>query len=75
MQLWHLSQASPSLVWFSQLMVLANILAQVVFPTPLGPQNKKGMRQLLVPDGVLQSGRDMRLPNDRVESLGSVFPG
>jgi hypothetical protein len=33
-------QASPSAVRFSQLIVLASILAQVVFPTPLGPQNK-----------------------------------
>src|SRR4030095_12595381 len=32
--------ASPPAVLFSQLIVLANILAQVVFPTPLGPQNK-----------------------------------
>src|SRR5690348_11490675 len=37
----HLLQASPSAVGFSQLMVLANIRAQVVFPTPRGPQNKK----------------------------------
>jgi hypothetical protein len=34
-------QASPSGVGFSQLMVFARIRAQVVFPTPLGPQNKK----------------------------------
>ena len=40
LQLWHLSQASPSLVEFSQFIVLARILAQVVLPTPLGPQNK-----------------------------------
>ena len=40
-QLGHVLQASPSLVWFSQLMVLANILAQVVLPTPLGPQKRK----------------------------------
>jgi hypothetical protein len=33
-------QASLSVVLFSQLMVFANILAQVVLPTPLGPQNK-----------------------------------
>jgi hypothetical protein len=26
---------------FSQLIVFAKIRAQVVFPTPLGPQNKK----------------------------------
>lgn len=41
MQDWHVLQASPSVVWFSQLMVLARIRAQVVLPTPLGPQNKK----------------------------------
>ena len=34
-------QASPSGVLFSQLIVLARIRAQVVLPTPLGPQNKK----------------------------------
>ncbi len=37
---WHTLQASVSLVLFSQLMVLAKILAQVVLPTPRGPQNK-----------------------------------
>src|SRR5438477_866551 len=40
MQDWHTLQASVSLVLFSQLMVLAKILAQVVLPTPRGPQNK-----------------------------------
>src|SRR5258705_4686243 len=40
MQDWQTLQASPSFVWFSQLIVLAKILAQVVLPTPLGPQNK-----------------------------------
>jgi hypothetical protein len=39
-QLLQVLQASPSAVLFSQLMVFANILAQVVLPTPLGPQNK-----------------------------------
>ena len=34
------SQASMSGVGLSQLMVFAKILAQVVFPTPRGPQNK-----------------------------------
>jgi hypothetical protein len=33
-------QASPSGVGLVQLMVLAKILAHVVLPTPLGPQNK-----------------------------------
>jgi hypothetical protein len=40
MQELHLLQASPSAVLASQLIVLAKILAQVVLPTPLGPQNK-----------------------------------
>ena len=40
LQEWHWLQASPSGVGFSQLMVLARILAQVVLPTPRGPQNK-----------------------------------
>src|SRR5438067_1801328 len=38
---WQTLHASPSLEGCSQLMVLASIRAQVVFPTPLGPQNKK----------------------------------
>src|SRR5450432_1336276 len=33
-------QASPSGDLFSQLIVFARILAQVVLPTPRGPQNK-----------------------------------
>jgi len=33
-------QASPSGVLFSQFIVFARILAQVVLPTPRGPQNK-----------------------------------
>jgi hypothetical protein len=37
----HLSHASPSFPTFSQLIVFARILAQVVLPTPRGPQNKK----------------------------------
>src|SRR5258708_40367089 len=40
-QEWHLLQASPSVVWSVQLIVLARIRAQVVFPTPRGPQNRK----------------------------------
>jgi hypothetical protein len=36
----HTSQASMVGVGLKQLIVLAKILAQVVFPTPLGPQNK-----------------------------------
>jgi hypothetical protein len=37
----HLLHASPSFVWFSQFIVFASMRAQVVLPTPLGPQNKK----------------------------------
>src|SRR5512138_1854768 len=36
----HSLQASVSEVRLKQFSVLANILAQVVLPTPLGPQNK-----------------------------------
>ena len=39
-QLSHSLQASPSAVRCSQLMVLAKIRAQVVLPTPRGPQNR-----------------------------------
>ena len=44
----HLSQASPSEEMDSQLMVLASILAQVVFPTPLGPVNKNAWARWLL---------------------------
>ena len=44
----HWSQASMSAVGFMQLMVLAMILAHVVLPTPLGPQNKKACAKVLV---------------------------
>jgi len=40
MQELHVSHASPSGKGFVQLIVLASILAQVVLPTPRGPQNK-----------------------------------
>ena len=40
MQELHVLHASPSGVRFSQFIVLARIRAQVVFPTPRGPQNK-----------------------------------
>jgi hypothetical protein len=36
----HASHASPLGFRFSQLMVFARILAQVVFPTPRGPQKR-----------------------------------
>ena len=39
-QLSHSLQASPSAVGFWQLMALAKIRAQVVLPTPRGPQNR-----------------------------------
>src|SRR3546814_10247331 len=39
-QLSHSSQASNSGVIFWQLMVFASMRAQVVLPTPRGPQNK-----------------------------------
>src|SRR5436190_5796265 len=37
---WHSLHASPSGCRFSQLIVLARMRAQVVLPTPRGPQNK-----------------------------------
>lgn len=37
----HSLQGSTLLTGFSQLITLARILAQVVLPTPRGPQNKK----------------------------------
>jgi hypothetical protein len=40
LQLSHSLQASKSALRLVQLMVFANNLALVVFPTPLGPQNK-----------------------------------
>jgi hypothetical protein len=41
------SQASVAVLMLKQLIVLASILAQVVFPTPLGPQNKKAWARWL----------------------------
>src|ERR1700748_2504994 len=40
-QEWQWLQASPSGLTFSQLMVFASIRAQVVLPTPRGPQKRK----------------------------------
>src|SRR5687768_16837884 len=48
LQEWHWLQASPSGVCASQLIVLASILAQVVLPTPLGPQNKNACANWLL---------------------------
>src|SRR6478672_10342179 len=45
---WHLLQASPSGVMFSQLMVFARILAHVVLPTPLGPQKRNACANWLL---------------------------
>ena len=47
-QLSHLLHASPSAETSVQLMVLAKILAQVVLPTPRGPQNKNAWATWLV---------------------------
>ena len=47
-QLLQILQASPSAVLFSQFIVFANILAQVVLPTPLGPQNKNACASWLL---------------------------
>jgi hypothetical protein len=44
----HALQASPSEEGERQLMVFAKIRAQVVFPTPLGPQNKYACANLFV---------------------------
>src|ERR1051326_1107494 len=44
----HLSQASTLSVMLKQLMVLASMRAQVVFPTPRGPQNKKACARCLL---------------------------
>src|SRR5215210_2286908 len=44
---WHLLQASPSACMFSQLIVFASMRAQVVLPTPLGPQNKNACARWL----------------------------
>ena len=51
----HSLQASPSAVRFIQLMVLAKIRAQVVLPTPRGPQNRKPLERTLleIPAGKL----------------------
>ena len=43
----HLLQASVSDLRFKQLIVFARIRAQVVFPTPRGPQNKNACAKWL----------------------------
>ena len=48
MQLLQTLQASPSFVLVSQFIVFASILAQVVLPTPLGPQNKNACASWLL---------------------------
>ena len=45
----HLPHASPSESGLRQLMVLAKIRAQEVFPTPLGPQNRYAWARRLLP--------------------------
>ena len=47
-QEWQVLQASPSACRLSQLMVFARIRAQVVLPTPRGPQNKKACARWLL---------------------------
>jgi len=38
-----------------------------------GSAKEEGMRQLVVPDGIFKSGRDMRLANHRRKTLWPVF--
>jgi hypothetical protein len=69
-QLLHWSQASPSAVFVSQLMVLARIRAQVVFPRPA---KQKSVRQLVVADGIFERGGNMRLSHNCIKVLGPVL--
>ena len=61
MQLSQSLHASPSFVLFVQFIVLANILAQVVLPTPLGPQNKKGARGSIYKDEAISIHKKLAL--------------
>ena len=56
-----------------QLIVLAKIRAQVVFPTPLGPQ-KIGMRQFSGGNGILQGSGQCTLAYHRLKGRGTIFP-
>src|SRR6186713_295293 len=40
---------------------------------PTGTAEQKGMRQLVVLNGILKGSRDMRLPDHRSKILGSVL--
>jgi hypothetical protein len=45
------------------------------FPGPARPDKKIGVSQPILPDRILERTGDVRLPDDIVECLGSVFAG
>ena len=71
-QLLQVLQASPSVLLFSQLIVLASMRAQVVFSNATRAVNKC-MRQLIIIDGILQRGGDMRLPDPTVAKFCGLY--
>src|SRR5690606_9939863 len=73
MQLSHVPHASASGVRFWQLMVFAKIRAQVVFPTPLGPQNKNACASCLLWIAFLRVDVMWRCPTTVSNVAGRYF--
>ena len=71
----HLSHASPSGPGLEQLIVLAKILAQVVFPTPLRTAKKIGLCKKIVLYCVLKCSGYGILPHNHVKCGRPVFSG
>src|SRR6478736_9544168 len=69
----HSLQASVSGVKFVQLMVLAKIRAQVVLPTPRGPQNKNACARWLLVIAFFNVVVMWRCPTTLSNVLGRYF--
>ena len=69
----HELQASPSDAGERQLMVFAKMRAQVVFPTPLGPQNKYACANLFVAMAFFKVVVNARWPTTDSKVVGRYF--
>ena len=72
-QLSHSLQASPSAVGCSQLMVLAKMRAQVVLPTPRGPQKRKACASLPVAIAFFRVVVSVLCPTTLLKVVGRYF--
>src|SRR5450755_2038086 len=70
---WQTLQASPSAAGLSQLIALARMRAQVVFPTPRGPQNKKAWASCLLRMAFLSVVVICDCPTTAEKSCGLYF--